>query len=72
MPAYGKAADLEAEAREINAEDWQPLPGMTKAQCLECRYWFATRPRGVRIARLCWSAGRRSDSRAPVTMLEIH
>ena len=35
------AAELEAEARAINATDWQPLRGMVKKQCSQCRYWFA-------------------------------
>ncbi len=35
------AAELEVEARAINATDWQPLPGMVKKQCSQCRYWFA-------------------------------
>jgi hypothetical protein len=35
------AWELEAEARAINATDWQPLRGMMKKQCSQCRYWFA-------------------------------
>jgi hypothetical protein len=31
----------EASARAINAEPWEPLPGMIKQQCPECRYFFA-------------------------------
>jgi hypothetical protein len=31
----------EAAARAINAEPWEPLPGMVKARCPECRYFFA-------------------------------
>ena len=34
------ASELEAEARAINATDWQPLPGMVKRRCLRCRYLF--------------------------------
>jgi hypothetical protein len=34
--------DEEAIARAVNAEPWEPLPGMVKRQCPECRYWFAT------------------------------
>jgi len=33
--------DEEAAARAINAEPWEPPPGMTKAQCSDCRYFFA-------------------------------
>jgi hypothetical protein len=28
--------------RTINAEAWEPMPGMVKRPCPECRYWFAT------------------------------
>jgi hypothetical protein len=35
------AWELEQEARAINATDWQPLAGMAKKQCSQCRYWFA-------------------------------
>ena len=31
----------EATTRAINAEPWEPMPGMVKRQCPECRYWFA-------------------------------
>jgi hypothetical protein len=31
----------EAEVRAINAQPWQPLPGMLKKRCAQCRYWFA-------------------------------
>ena len=34
------AAELEVEARAINATDWEPLPGMAKKRCSQCRYWF--------------------------------
>jgi hypothetical protein len=37
----GGLASEEVAARAINAEPWDPLPGMTKAQCPECRYFFA-------------------------------
>lgn len=37
--------DEEAVARAINAEPWNPLPGMVKRQCPECRYFFATWPK---------------------------
>ncbi len=35
------AAELEAEARAVNAEPWEPPPGMVKKRCSQCRYWFA-------------------------------
>jgi hypothetical protein len=37
----GGRASEEAAARAINAEPWEPLPGMTKAQCPKCCYFFA-------------------------------
>jgi hypothetical protein len=24
-----------------NDEPWEPLPGMSKLRCTDCRYWFA-------------------------------
>ena len=33
-----------ATARRINAEPWEPLPGMEKRLCPACRYWFAAAP----------------------------
>jgi hypothetical protein len=32
----------DAEARAINATDWEPMPGMVKRQCPRYRYYFAT------------------------------
>jgi hypothetical protein len=32
----------EAAARVVNAEPWEPMPGMVKRQCPKCRYWFAS------------------------------
>jgi hypothetical protein len=37
----GGLASAEAAARAVNAEAWEPMPGMVKRQCPECRYWFA-------------------------------
>jgi hypothetical protein len=33
--------DEEAAARAVNAEPWEPLPGMVKLRCTTCHYWFA-------------------------------
>jgi hypothetical protein len=44
VPRAGGFASAEAAARAINAEPWEPLPGMVKQQCPGCRYWFAARP----------------------------
>jgi hypothetical protein len=37
----GGFAREEAAARRANAEPWEPMPGMVKRKCPECRYWFA-------------------------------
>jgi hypothetical protein len=37
----GALASAEAAARAVNAEPWEPLPGMVKRQCPQCRYFFA-------------------------------
>jgi hypothetical protein len=31
----------EATSRAVNAEPWEPPPGMVKKRCSWCRYWFA-------------------------------
>ena len=36
--------DEEADVRAINAQPWEPSPGMVKRQCPECRYHFAAPP----------------------------
>ena len=33
--------DAEAAVRAVNAEPWDPPPGMVKRQCPRCRYFFA-------------------------------
>jgi hypothetical protein len=35
----------QASARAINAEPWEPLPGMVKRRCPQFSYWFAAWPR---------------------------
>jgi len=37
-----KPAAVEAVARAINAEPWEPMAGMVKRQCPRCRYFFAS------------------------------
>ena len=41
MLRAGGFADAEAAARAVNAEPWEPMPGMVKRQCSKCRYLFA-------------------------------
>lgn len=63
------AWELEAEARAINATDWEPLPGMGKRQCPECSYFFAARPRSCAVP-IAWlrvpgdKVGRTSNGHA--------
>jgi hypothetical protein len=32
----------DAAARAINAQPWEPLPGMAKLRCTDCLFWFAS------------------------------
>jgi hypothetical protein len=52
------AAELEAEARAINATDWRPLPGMVKRQCQRCRYWFAVKVEEADVTTCCPDCSR--------------
>jgi hypothetical protein len=62
----GGPADAEAAARRVNAEPWQPLPGMVKRQCPDCRYWFATSdPRTPRCSD-CVALGTRPVAAHPL------
>jgi len=62
----GGFMDAEAEARAVNAEPWEPLPGMVKQRCEGCRYLFAT-PADCEAPRCpdCVAAGRWSRSLPP-------
>ena len=31
------------EARRVNAEPWEPMPGMVKVRCTNCGFLFAAR-----------------------------
>lgn len=55
--------DVEADARAINAEPWDPPPGMVKRQCPHCRYFFAapsSEPEAVLLCPDCAAAGTRT------------
>lgn len=41
MALGGGINEQEAEARAINAQPWEPPPGMIKLRCPRCRYFFA-------------------------------
>lgn len=51
----------DARARAINAEPWQPLPGMVKLRCQHCAYWFATRDADVPYCADCSATRRRKQ-----------
>jgi len=57
----GGFAGEEAAARAVNAERWEPMPGMEKRRCPACRYFFAA---AAMTAELrcpdCVRPGRRS------------
>jgi hypothetical protein len=58
--------DDEATPRVVNAQSWEPMPGMVKRQCPECRYFFAV-PEGSGERRCpdCASFGSRPTSANP-------
>jgi hypothetical protein len=59
--------EAEAEARAINAEPWEPMPGMMKRLCPQCRYFFASPVESTeRRCANCVSLGTgRSRAHAP-------
>jgi hypothetical protein len=40
----GSEDEDEASSRAVNAQPWEPMPGMVKQQCPRCRYFFAAAP----------------------------
>jgi len=54
-----RAPDLRAEAIAINAEPWDPLPGMEKRRCPVCAYLYASQPeRAEQRCHTCVVRGR--------------
>ena len=47
MPRTPGQNDDVLAARAVNAEPWEPPPGMVKRQCPACRYFFAVAPDSV-------------------------
>jgi hypothetical protein len=50
------AWELELEARAVNATDWEPLPGMAKKRCSQCRYWFVVPIAEAEVTSRCPTA----------------
>jgi hypothetical protein len=42
MPRKSAPDEVEAKARAINAERWEPMAGMVKRLCPQCHYFFAS------------------------------
>jgi hypothetical protein len=56
----------EATSRAVNAQPWEPMPGMVKRQCPECRYFYAADPANrERRCQDCASFGTRPASAHP-------
>ena len=55
--------DEEQAARAVNAEPWEPLPGMVKLQCEECRYFFAAADEQLRYCPDCTMRVRDKERR---------
>ena len=52
------AAELEVEARAINAQPWEPPLGMVKKRCPECRYFFAVPVAEAEVTSRCPDCSR--------------
>jgi hypothetical protein len=64
----GGFASAEAAARAVNAEPWEPMPGMVKRQCPKCRYFFAASPDATEPrCPDCVGLGQRSSPELPAT-----
>jgi hypothetical protein len=46
-------ADTDALARAVNAEPWEPLPGMVKKRCSRGRYFFAVKAEAAETTAAC-------------------
>ena len=61
----------EATARAVNAEPWEPPPGMVKRQCPECRYFFATAPLASAVADVVSRLRAPEPSRAAASVAAL-
>ena len=56
----------EASSRAVNAQPWDPPPGMAKRQCPWCRYFFAAPPDAAEpLCPDCVAFGSRPASADP-------
>jgi hypothetical protein len=58
----GGRTDAEAMARRVNAQPWEPMPGMVKLRCPDCRYWFAASDPRTPRCQDCVALGSRPAS----------
>jgi hypothetical protein len=54
----------EASSRAVNAQPWEPPPGMVKLQCSDCHYWFAAPHHDVERCPDCEIREQRRAARA--------
>jgi hypothetical protein len=63
---HGGLEREEASARAVNAQPWDPPPGMVKRQCSWCRYYFAAPPDAAEpLCPDCVAFGSRPASADP-------
>jgi hypothetical protein len=54
----------EASSRAVNAQPWEPPPGVVKLQCSDCHYWFAAPHHDVERCPDCEIREQRRAARA--------
>ena len=65
MPRTRGQTDDGVAARAVNAEPWEPLPGMVKKRCSQCRYWFAVPITEAEAISRCPDCARPTRPAAP-------
>ena len=62
----GGITKAERVARAINAQPWDPPPGLAKRECPQCRYLFAALPDSEELrCRDCVGLSKRTASAVP-------
>jgi rubrerythrin len=54
-----RALAQDAAARVVNAQPWEPLPGMLKLRCIDCHFWFAARDPAIERCPNCAATEQR-------------